>query len=168
MSCCGQPLVWASSLASSGLASSCQNRGSQPLLSQWTMSQLTTETTQRWCVYTSNATKTNPFRHGVDIFLGRTDRDLWPVSVLLAFMAVRPAVQGPLFVYADCSPLTRERLVEAVRRPLERAGVSGTGYSGHSFRIHRCGHNSCTGWPRRLHGQDGESSATSGPQERHC
>ena len=36
--------------------------------------------------------KTDPFRHGVDIFLGRTDQDLCPVAVLLAYMAVRPAV----------------------------------------------------------------------------
>ena len=50
-------------------------------------------------------------------------------------MAARPAVRGPLFVYADGSPLTRERLVAAVKRALERAGVSGAGYSGHSFRI---------------------------------
>ena len=79
--------------------------------------------------------KTDPFRHGVDIYLGRTGRDLCPVAALLAYLAVRPAVNGPLFIFADSTPLTRERLVESVRRALRQAGVSAVGYSGHSFRI---------------------------------
>ena len=79
--------------------------------------------------------KTDPFQHGVDIYLGRTGRDLCPVAVILAFLAVRPAVNGPLFVFANGTPLTRDRLVEAVRRALQQAGVPATGYSGHSFRI---------------------------------
>lgn len=79
--------------------------------------------------------KTDPFRHGVDIYLGRTGRDLCPVAALLAFMAVRPAVDGPLFVFANGTPLTRDRLVEAVRHALQQAGVPAAGYSGHSFRI---------------------------------
>ena len=79
--------------------------------------------------------KTDPFRHGVDIYLGRTDRDLCPVTALLAFLAIRPAVEGPLFVFSDGSPLTRDKLVDAVRQALGRAGISAAGYSGHSFRI---------------------------------
>ena len=51
--------------------------------------------------------KTDPFRHGVDIF---PDQDLCPV----AYMAVRPAVQGPLFIDEYGSPLTRDKLVTAV------------------------------------------------------
>ena len=79
--------------------------------------------------------KTDPFRHGVDIYLGRTGRDLCPVGALLAFMAVRPAVKGPLFVFANGTRLTRDRLVEAVCRALQQAGIPTAGYSGHSFRI---------------------------------
>ena len=67
------------------------------------------------------SSKTDPFRHGVDIYLGRTGKDLCPVGALLAFMAVRPARQGPLFVYTDGTPLTRDRLVETVRRTLQQA-----------------------------------------------
>ena len=78
---------------------------------------------------------TDPFRHGVDIYLGRTDKDLCPVGALLAFLAVHPCNHGPLFIYADGTPLTREKLVEAVRQALQQAGVSPAGYSGHSFRI---------------------------------
>ena len=66
--------------------------------------------------------KTDPFRHGVDIFLGRTHRDLCPVSALLAYVAVRPAGTGPLFIFKDGSFLTRERLVGAVQSALRQAG----------------------------------------------
>ena len=67
--------------------------------------------------------KTDPFQHGVDIYLGRTDADLCLITALLAFMVVRPARQGPLFIYNSGLPLTRVKLVAAVRQALEQAGV---------------------------------------------
>ena len=79
--------------------------------------------------------KTDPFWHGVNIHLGRTDKDLCPVGALLAFLAVHPNEQGPLFICANGTPLTREKLVEAVHQALQQAGVSLVGYSGHSCRI---------------------------------
>ena len=79
--------------------------------------------------------KTDPFRKGVAIFLGRTQADLCPVSAILAYVAVRPAVAGPLFVFKDGSFLTRERFVSCIRRALSAAGIDTRGYSGHSFRI---------------------------------
>lgn len=81
--------------------------------------------------------KTDPFRHGVDIYLGCTNKDLCPVGALLAFFAVHPNKQGPLFIYANRTPLTREKLVEAVHQALQQAGVS-PGVSG-------------LGWPRQQH-----------------
>ena len=79
--------------------------------------------------------KTDPFRHGVDIFLGRTNMDLCPVAALLAYIAVRPPVPGPLFVYPDGSFLTTDKLVASVRQALQGAGMDPSNYSGHSFRI---------------------------------
>ena len=79
--------------------------------------------------------KTDPFRHGVDIFLGRTDAALCPVAAILAYCAIRPAIASPFFVFEDGSPLTRERLVAAVRSALSHAGVNTAHYSGHSFRV---------------------------------
>ena len=76
--------------------------------------------------------KTDTFRHGVDIFLGRTKADLCPVAALLAFVAVRPSVAGPLFVFEDGSFLSRDKLVSAVQSALRQAGID---YKGHSFRI---------------------------------
>jgi hypothetical protein len=46
--------------------------------------------------------KTDPFRHGVDIFLGRTDAALCPVAAILA---TAPYAQ-PFFVFRDGSPQT--------------------------------------------------------------
>ncbi len=45
--------------------------------------------------------KTDPFREGVDVFLGRTEADLCPVTALLNYLCARGSSQGPLFVFAD-------------------------------------------------------------------
>ena len=79
--------------------------------------------------------KTDPFRKGVSIYLGRTQSDLCPVSAVLSYIAIRPSVAGPLFVFKDGSYLTREKLVSWVRRTLNAAGMETKGFSGHSFRI---------------------------------
>ena len=79
--------------------------------------------------------KTDPFRKGISIYLGRTYADLCPVAAILAYIAVRPSITGPLFVFKDGSHLTREKLVCCVRQALSAAGMDTMGYSGHSFRI---------------------------------
>ena len=43
------------------------------------------------------ASKTDPFRHGVSIYLGRSQADLWTVSAVLAYMVLRGATPGPFF-----------------------------------------------------------------------
>ena len=80
--------------------------------------------------------KTDPFGVGAYIRLGRTsDRVLCPVSALLAYMAMRPPGEGPLFHFQDGTPLSRQLLVRHVREALAKVGVDTTQYSGHSFRI---------------------------------
>ena len=81
------------------------------------------------------ASKTDPFRKGVDVHLGWTGQSLCPVSALLAYMVRKKEGQGPLFRFVDGRPLTRPLLVEAVRVALENVGASSAGISGHSFRI---------------------------------
>ena len=61
--------------------------------------------------------------------------DLCPVVAILAYVTVRSAVSGPLFVFKDGSFLTRDRLVSAIRRALCTAGVDTKGYSAPSFQI---------------------------------
>ncbi len=79
--------------------------------------------------------KTDPFRHGVDIFLGRTGKDLFPVVAILAYLAVRGNTVGPLFVFENGDPLSRHRLVTQLRQALSAAGIDQSKYCGHSFRI---------------------------------
>ena len=79
-------------------------------------------------------TKTTPFS-GVDVFLGRTDDDLCPVSALLAYLAVRGVAPGPLFRFQDGRFLTKQLFIERVRMGLDTLGLSSSDYAGHSFRI---------------------------------
>ena len=79
--------------------------------------------------------KTDPFRKGVSIYLGRTQSDLCQVTAVLAYVAICPSVGGPLFVFKDGGYLTREKLVSHLRRALGSAGIGTQGCSGHSFRI---------------------------------
>lgn len=80
------------------------------------------------------ASKTDPFRVGIDIFIGKTENDLCPVTATLAYMVARGAGSGPFFRFQDGKPLTRMRFVAKVKEALTAAGVDSTAYSGHSFR----------------------------------
>ena len=66
------------------------------------------------CIHLKQS-KTDPFQHGVDIYLDRTDVDLCPVVALLAYIAVCPAAQRPLFIFRDSAVLRRDKSVVAVR-----------------------------------------------------
>ena len=81
------------------------------------------------------ASKTDPFRHGVSIYLGRSQADLCPVSAVLAYMVLRGMTPGPFFFFTDGRYLTRDRFVSSVRAALRMQGVDDSRYSGHSFRI---------------------------------
>ena len=50
--------------------------------------------------------KTNQFGQGSKIHLGRTKNDLCPVAAILAYLALRGNVQGPLFRCQNGSALT--------------------------------------------------------------
>ena len=81
------------------------------------------------------ASKTDTFRKGVDIFLGRTSNSLCPVAALLAYLVIHGKGPGPLFCMANGAYLTRDLYVREVRKALVAAGVDQSKYSGHSFRI---------------------------------
>jgi hypothetical protein len=76
--------------------------------------------------------KTDPFRQGVEVFLGRTDTPLCPVQALIQYLGVRSPTPGPLFVLSTGSPLSRSHLVHTA---LRQAGLDESRYNGHSFRI---------------------------------
>ena len=79
--------------------------------------------------------KTDPFRQGVTIFLGRTDTELCPVGAVLAYLAIRCGKGGPLFYFKDGKAPTRSQLVAELRRNLEECNLRPQDYSRHSFRI---------------------------------
>ena len=83
----------------------------------------------------AQAEQNEPFRNGVTIYLGQTQAVVCPVAAVLAYVAVWPAVPGPLFAFRDGSYLTCDRLVTAVRQALRAARVDTPGFSSHSFRI---------------------------------
>ena len=78
--------------------------------------------------------KTDPFRVGCYIYVGRGSDVICPVVAMGNFLAVRGPSPGPLFCFADGRPLTRQLLSSTVQSLLPSAGYSGN-YSGHSLRI---------------------------------
>ena len=57
------------------------------------------------------------------------------MRAVLAYMAIRPRIPGPLFIHSDGTPLTRPKLVTEVRGALTGDGMDLSRYTGHSFRI---------------------------------
>ena len=84
---------------------------------------------------TIKQSKTDPFRQGVQLFIGRTQSDLCPVAAMLGYLDVRGSGPGPLFRFVDGAGLTRSRFVAQIREALRAAGVDESRYNGHSFRI---------------------------------
>lgn len=81
------------------------------------------------------ASKTDQFRRGVDIYVGRTHNQLCPVEALMTYVARRGKQQGPFFRFEDNRLLTKDRFITKVREALTQAGINAKAYSGHSFRI---------------------------------
>ena len=79
--------------------------------------------------------KTDPFRQGVDVYLGATGSSICPVQALQAYLEKRGPAPGPLFKLASGAPLSRSALVDHLHRALQRAGLEAASYNGHSFRI---------------------------------
>ena len=81
------------------------------------------------------ASKTDQFRRGLVVYVGRTDNNQCPVAAILAYIARRGTDSGFFFRFEDGRLLTKDRFVAAVRRALSEAGIDASAYSGHSFRI---------------------------------
>ena len=81
------------------------------------------------------ASKTDPFRQGVDVVIGKTGDDLCPVQAAVRYLAVRGNGLGPLFMFSDGRYLSRDRLVSSLRRVLSAANIDTSRFNGHSFRI---------------------------------
>ena len=80
------------------------------------------------------ASKTDPFRKGCQIHIGRGHPPLCAVSAMAAYLQLRGGASGPLFLLKDGRPLSRDILSTWLRSIFSGAGVVGN-YSSHSFRI---------------------------------
>ncbi|KAK3698551.1 hypothetical protein QZH41_014483, partial [Actinostola sp. cb2023] len=80
------------------------------------------------------ASKTDPFRQGCLIHIGRGSEFLCAVDAVLGYLVLRGNSDGPLFLLQSGMPLSRSRLSSWLRTILEGAGIPGN-YSSHSFRI---------------------------------
>ena len=67
--------------------------------------------------------------------MGRTGQEICPVLALLSYLVRRGHQPGPLCVFRDGRPLSRQRLINSVNQALSRYGVNISGVTGHSFRI---------------------------------
>ena len=84
---------------------------------------------------TIKQSKTDPFRKGVHIFLGRTGKAICPVTAILPYLAIRGNTEGPLFTMKEGRPLTRQVFGSELTRILRNAGLQADQYNTHSFRI---------------------------------
>ena len=85
----------------------------------------------RVCIKSS---KTDPFRQGCFIYLGRGQASLCPISAILTYLHRLGPSSGPLFIDTHGQPLTRSRLSSYTQSVLQGAGIPGH-FSGHSFCI---------------------------------
>ena len=81
--------------------------------------------------------KTDPFRQGQTIVIGKTNSPLCPISAMVAYLNSRPSSldSGPLFVYVSGAFLTREKLTRETRLLISKGGLDSSEFAGHSFRI---------------------------------
>ena len=77
---------------------------------------------------TIKQSKMDPFRKGVNRYVGRGQANLCLVAAVLGFLSVRGSTPGPLFVFEDGRPLTRARFAREVQVALSAAGVDQSKY----------------------------------------
>ena len=81
--------------------------------------------------------KTDPFRQGQTIVIGKTNSPLCPITAMVAYLNSRPlsSDSGPLFTYVSGGFLTREKLTRETRLLISKGGLDSGEFAGHSFQI---------------------------------
>ena len=79
--------------------------------------------------------KTDPFRQGASLYLGKTDSSICPVTGILPFLAVRGNQDGPLFMLKDGRMLTRQLFSTFLDNILSKLKLNQSYFNTHSFRI---------------------------------
>ena len=85
---------------------------------------------------TIKASKTDPFRQGVDLYLGATGKELCLMASVFSCMAARgDDAKGPLSKWGNGNFLTRDKFVWCLRMALVEAGYPADKFAGHSIQI---------------------------------
>ena len=79
--------------------------------------------------------KTNPFRKGIRLFLGKTGTDVCPLKAILPYLVARGTKPGPLFLTTDGLPLKWQKFHNCLSTLLKNIGLPASQYNTHSFRI---------------------------------
>lgn len=81
--------------------------------------------------------KTDPFRQGQTIVIGKTNSPLCSISAMVAHLNSKPLSfdSGPLFIYVSGAFLTREKLTRETRLLISKGGLDSSQFAGHSFQI---------------------------------
>ena len=79
--------------------------------------------------------KTNPFRHGVNLYLGKTDKDICPVKGIFAISGYPRQSTRPLFMGNNEKMLTRQIFSTELDCILSKLKLDKGSYNMHSFRI---------------------------------
>ena len=79
--------------------------------------------------------KTDPFRQGAMIILGRTHTQLCPVAALLAYLAAQGPGGSPLFYFKGGRALPHTHLVAEVRHTLAACTLRPEADAGYSFKF---------------------------------
>lgn len=86
------------------------------------------------------ASKTDPFREGVDIHLFKTNADICPVISLERYLTLRNSIfkcsnqKDPFFIMDNGKALTRFYFINTLKKIILRLGYNPDVYNGHSFR----------------------------------
>ena len=86
------------------------------------------------CVHIKQS-KTDPFRQGAHIYLGRTYQQICPVKAVVSYLAVRGSNPGPVFTLCDGRMLTRDIFGLELEKILRKLNLQIHHYNTHSFRI---------------------------------
>ena len=95
------------------------------------------------------ASKTDLFRKGCFIHIGRSNYPLCALQLVMAYLSVRGNSGAPLFVFQDGRPLSHTLLTSWIRQILAKVGIPGN-FSSHSFRIGAATVAACNGIPDHL------------------
>ena len=79
--------------------------------------------------------KTDPFREGVTLSIGKTGASVCPVAAMQAYLDCKPNRGGPLSRTSTGKFLTRGMMCRLVNDTLRSNNLSIAPYSTHSFRI---------------------------------